>query len=250
MGDAIVSPAQPEAPALSFPERLMGVFISPGETFTDVAHKPGFWAPLITLTVAAIAVTETMLWKIGMERIVRMQIEQSSRASSMSPEQMDQAVRNGAKFGAVIAHIAGVLGAPIFLLILAGIGILVVNVIFGARANFKTVLSLVCYANLVSLLGSLMAIAVIFFGDPEQFNSQNPVPSNVGFFLHPTQVSKPLYAVASSADVLTVWMVILLGIALSKGTEGKVKPTSIILVFVGLWVLWILAKVGLSMLGS
>jgi hypothetical protein len=250
MGDAVVSPAEPEAPALSFPERLMGVFISPGETFADVARKPGFWAPLITLVVAAVAVTETMLWKIGMERIVRTQIEQSNRASSMSPEQIDQAVRQGAKFGAIIAHIAGLLRVPIVLLILAGLGILVVNLIFGARTNFKTVFSLVSYANLVSLLGSLMAIAVIFFGDPEQFNSGNPVPSNVGFFLRPTQVSKPLYAVASSADFLTVWMVILLGVGLSKGTAGKVKPTSIILVFVGLWILWILAKVGLSMIGS
>jgi hypothetical protein len=250
MGDAVVSPVQPDAPAQSFPERLMGVFISPGETFEDVARKPGFWAPLITMVVAAVVVTETMLWKIGMEHIVRMQIEQSNRASGMSPEQMDQAVHQGAKFGAVIAHIAGLLAVPIFLLILAGLGILVVNVIFGARASFKTVFSLVSYANLVSLLGSLMAIAVIFFGDPEQFNSQNFIPSNLGYFLRQSQVSKPLYALASSADLLTVWMVILLGVALSKGTEGKVKPTSIILVFVGLWVLWILAKVGLSMIGS
>jgi len=248
MGDAVAMPPEAETPALSFPERLMGVFISPGETFEDVARHPGFWAPLITLVVAAVAVTETMLWKIGMERIVRTQLEQSGRASSMTPDQIDQAVRQGAKFGGIIAHVAGLVGAPIFLLILAGLGILVVNVIFGARANFKTVFSLVSYANLVSLLGSLMAIAVIFFGDPEQFNSQNPIPSNVGFFLHPTQVSKPLYALASSADFLTVWMIILLGVGLSKGTGGKVKPTSIILVFVGFWILWILGKVGLAMI--
>jgi hypothetical protein len=43
-------------------------------------------------------------------------------------------------------------------------------------------------------------------------------------------------------------MIILLGVGLSKGTGGKVKPTSIILVFVGLWILWILAKVGLAMI--
>jgi hypothetical protein len=248
MGDAVMKPAEPEAPALSFPERLMGVFISPGETFEDVARHPGFWAPLITLMVAAVAVTETMLWKIGMDRIVRTSIEQSGRASSMTPEQMDQAVRQGALYGGILAHIMGVVGAPIFLLILGGLGILIVNLIFGAQAKFKTIFSLTCYANLVSLLGSLMAIAVIFFGDPEQFNSQNPIPSNVGFFLHPTQVSKPLYALASSADFLTVWMIILLGVGLSKGTGGKVKPTSIILVFVGLWILWILGKVGLALI--
>ena len=250
MGDPVVSPAEPEAPALSFPERLMGVFISPVETLADVARKPGFWAPLIALVVGSVAVVETMLWKIGMERIVRTQLEQSSRSSSMSPEQLDQAVSQGAKFGAIFAHISGVVIMPLFLLVLAGLGILIVNLILGGRAKFKTVFSEVCYANLVSLLGSVMAVALILFGDPEHFNSQNPVPANLGFFLNPTQVSKPVYAVASSADIFTVWMLILVAIGLSKSAEGKVKPLPIFLVYAGLWVLWILAKVGLSMVGS
>jgi len=248
MGDAVTKPAEPETPALSFPERLMGVFISPGETFEDVARHPGFWAPLITLIVAAVAVTETMLWKIGMDRIVRTSIEQSGRASSMTPEQLDQAVRQGALYGGIFAHIAGVVGPPIFLLILAGLGILIVNLIFGAQAKFKTIFSLTCYANLVSLLGSLMALAVILFGDPDRFNSQNPVPATLGFFLNPTQVSKPIYALASSADLFTIWIIILMAAALSKGTQGKVKPLSILMVYAGLWILWILGKVGLAMI--
>lgn len=248
MGDAVMKPAEPDTPALSFPERLMGVFISPGETFEDVARHPGFWAPLITLMVAAVVVTETMLWKIGMERIVRTSLEQSGRASNMTPEQMDQAVRQGALYGGIIAHIAGVVGPPIFLLILAGLGLLIVNLIFGGQAKFKTIFSLTCYANLVSLLGSLMALAMILFGDPEHFNSQNPIPGNIGFFLNPHEVSKPLYALASSADLLTIWMLILMASALSKGTQGKVKPLPILMVYAGLWVLWILGKVGLAMI--
>ena len=101
MGDVIVKPADADTPAQSFPERLMGIFISPVETLADVARKPDFVAPLILGVLGAIAVTETMLWKIGMERIIRTSIEQSGRASSMSPEQMDQAVHQGAKFGAI-----------------------------------------------------------------------------------------------------------------------------------------------------
>jgi len=249
MGPAVVQPAEADTPALSFPERLMGIFISPGETLEDVARKPGFWAPMIALVIGAVAVTETMLWKIGMERIVRMSIEQSSRASSMSPEQMDQAVRQGARIGGIFAHITGFVAVPVILLIVAGLGILIVNVIFGAKVKFKTVFSLVSYANLVSLLGSLMALAVILFGDPDHFNPQNPVPANVGFFLNPTQVSKPLYALASSPDIFTTWMLILVAIGLSKAAGGKAKPLPIFLVYAGLWAIWILIKMGLALLG-
>jgi hypothetical protein len=248
MGDAVLSPTEPEAPALSFPERLMGVFISPGETFADVARKPGFWAPLIAVVIGSIAVVETMLWKIGAERIARMSIEQSSRGSSMTPEQIDQAVSQSAKFIGISMHVAGFLFPPIILLIIAGVGILIVNVIFGGQVGFKTVFSLVCYADLISLLGVLMAVAMMFFGDPEHFNSANAVPSNVGFFLNPHDVSKPLYSLASSADILTIWLLLLLGLGLSKGTEGKVKPTPIFLVFAGIWLLYVLAKVGFAMI--
>jgi hypothetical protein len=250
MGDAVVSPAEPDVPAQSFPERLMGVFISPGETFADVARKPDFWAPLITLILGSVAVVETMLWKIGMERIIRMQLAQSSRTANMSPEDLDKIVATQVKVGAIFAHVVGVVGPPIGLLVIAGIGILIVNVIFGARSRFKTVFSLVCYADLVTLLGAIMSIALMFFGDPDRFNSQNPVPGNIGFFLNPHDVSKPLYALASSADIFSIWLLILLGIGLSKGTGGKVKPTPIFLVFTGIWLLWVLAKVGLSMIGS
>jgi hypothetical protein len=249
MGDAAVKPADAETPALSFPERLIGIFISPGETLADVARKPGFVAPLIAIMLGAIAVTETMLWKIGMERIVRTSIEQSSRASSMSPEQMDQAVSQGVKFGAIFTHIVEIVGPPIVLLIIAGLGLLIVNLIFGAQAKFKAVFSLVCYANLVSLLSSLMAVAMILFGDPDHFNAQNPVPGNIGFFLNPREVSKPLYALASSADIFTIWVLILIAVGLSEGTGRKVKPLPIFLVYAGFWVIWILVKVGLSLIG-
>jgi len=248
MGDAVMKPADADTPAQSFPERLLGVFISPAETFADVARKPGFIAPLIAIVIGSVAVIETMVWKIGLERMMRMGMEQSGQASRMSPEQMDQAVSQGAKITGIVLHIAGVLGPPIVLLVFAGLVILIVNVIFGAQAKFKTVFSLVCYADLVSLLGSLMAVAMILFGDPDHFNSNNPIPSNVGFFLNQNDVSKPLYALASSADIFSIWLLILLGVALSKGTGGKVKPLPIFLVYAGIWALYVLGKVGLKMI--
>jgi hypothetical protein len=248
MGDADVKPADTETPALSFPERLLGVIISPAETFADVARKPGFWAPLIALVLGATAVAESMFWKIGLERLARMGLEQSGQTSRMSPDQVDQAVRLGMRIGAVTTHIGGILGPPIVLLIIAGLGLLIVNPIFGAQAKFKTVFSLVCYANLVSLLSSLMSVAMILFGDPEHFNLGNPVPSNVGFFLNPNEVSKPLYALASSADIFTIWLLILLGMALAEGTGRKVKPLPISLVYTGFWMIWVLIKVGRALI--
>jgi len=249
MGDVVASSPEPSIPpAMSFPARVAGVFLSPGEAFADIARKPDFIAPLILAIVAAIAVAETMLAKIGMERIIRTSIEQSGRASSMSPEQMEQAVHQTARITTIITHVFGVLGPPIYLAILAGLGLLIVNAIFGAHTNFKTAFSVACYAYLPAILGGLMALAIILFGDPERFNAENPIPSNVGFFLNPLETSKPLYKFAASVDIFTLWLLILLGIGFSHATGRRVKPLSVFLVYFGVWMVWVLGKVGLAAL--
>src|SRR5712692_1152531 len=101
----------------SFVARLGGILLAPSPTFADIARGPDFIYPLVTLLVSAVAVTETMLARIGMERIVRASLEQSGRAATMGPEQTQRAVEQGARVGTIIAHVAGFVALPIFLVI-------------------------------------------------------------------------------------------------------------------------------------
>ncbi len=237
------------SPAKSFAERFVGILFSPGPTFEGIVRRPDFLAPLFAIVVSNLAVTETMLAKIGMERIVRISIERSGRASTMSTEQLQQAVSQGAKFGVVLAHVGGLLGAPILLLIIAGLGLWILNGIFGAQLNFKTAFAVSCYAGLVLIIAGLMAVPVILFGDPEHFDPQNPAPANVGFFLNPVETSKPLLALASSIDLFSLWCMGVLGVGFSEATGREVRAVWVFLIYFGLWMIWVLAKVGLAMLG-
>jgi hypothetical protein len=242
-----VPPVEVAEPPKSFGARLVGVFFSPAATFADIVRHPNFIAPLIILMLASIAVAETMLAKIGAERMVRQGIEHSSRASSMSPEQMQQAVDQGARIAGIITHLIGVVAVPVFLLIIAGAGMLIASAIFGSPVNFKTAFSVACYAGLVRLLSSLMAIALIFLGDPENFNPQSPTPTDPGFFLS-ADTSKPLLALLGSLDIFSFWLMALLGIGFSEATQRKAKAISVFLVFFGLWVVVVLIKIGFAML--
>jgi hypothetical protein len=245
-----VSASTAESPGRkSFPARFVGVFVSPRETFADVARRPDFIAPLVVLILAVIAVSEVMLAKIGMERIVRTQIEHSSRASSMTPEQMQQAVEQGARIGSIFAH-AGFVFVVIGLLIVAGVCLAITNAIFGGRINFKTAFSVTCYASLVTIVSSIIAVVMILFGDVEHFDPQNPAPTNLGFFLNPTETPRTLMSLAGSFDVSTLWFIILLGIGLSEATARKVKPAPVTLTIFGVWLVWVLAKMGFATLGG
>jgi hypothetical protein len=255
MSTAVSMPPVEEPPAKSFLQRFIGVFVSPSDTFADIVRKPDWVAPLVVLVIVTVAMMETMLAKIGAAAIVRNSIAQSKQGAQMSPDQIQQAVERSAGITATIMHVTGVVVVPIVLLIIAGIGMLIVSGIFGGSVKFKTAFSVTAYANLVTILGALMAIALMLFGDPERFNPQNPVPANLGFFLDAQSTSKPLMALANSLDVFTLWFMALLGIGFAKAGSSEadrrsLKPMSVFLAFFGLWVIWVLIKMGWAMLSS
>jgi len=252
MSTDVAMPPVAGPPSKSFLERFIGVFVSPGETFADIVRQPDWIAPLVVLVVVTVAMMETMLAKIGVAAIIRNSLAQSKQGAQMSPDQIQQAVERGAGLTATIMHVTGFLVVPIVLLIIAGIGMLIVSGIFGGSVKFKTAFSVTAYADLVAILGALMGIALILFGDPERFNPQSPLPTNVGFFLDAQTTSKPLMALANSLDVITLWFMALLGIGFAKAGSSEadrrtLKPTSVFLTFFGLWVILVLIKMGWAM---
>jgi hypothetical protein len=230
----------------SFLQRFSGVFTEPGKVFEDIVSKPDFIGPLVLLILVSVAVTETMLSKIGMQRIIHASIAQSRQASSLSPAQINQAIERGAAIASVFAHVSALFGVPIFLAAVAGIGLIVLNGIFGVHVGFKKVFSVVCYADLPSVLAGVMAMAVMLFGDPDHFNPQSPAPSNPGFFLNPRETPRPVLALASSFDIFVLWFLILLAIGLSRVSGGAVKSRSIFFIYFGLWMILVVAKVGFA----
>ncbi len=249
MGETAIAPPPPDQPpSESFFSKALGVFISPGRTFESIARRPDFLAPLIIMTVSSIVVIEVMLEKIGAGQIIRQSLEISGKASRMTPEQIDQTIQKLAGITAISMRVGAVIGVPIFLLVIAAVGLLITNIIFGASAKFMTCFSEVCYANLVLLISTVLAVVMIFFGDMEQFNPDNFLPTTVGFFLNPRETSKPLYVIASSFDIFRVWFIILASMGLSAATGKKVGTLAIFLTFLAIWVVIVLGHSGIAML--
>lgn len=247
MSESMVAPPGPEdEPSDSFLSRAIGVLVSPSRTLESIVRRPDFIAPLIVAIVGSYALIEAMVQKIGAGRIVRQSLEISGKAAQMTPEQLDQAVSRAVGITTLIMRVGGVIGVPIFLLVIAAVGLLIANLIFGASVNFKTAFSVVCYADLVLQVAVILGLFIVFMGDPEQFNPENPVPTTVGFFLNARETSKVVYAIASSFDIFRIWFIVLTSLGLSIATEKKVGTTAILLTFIGLWVLIVLGKAGMA----
>lgn len=225
--------------------RCFGVFTDPVGTFNAIVRKPDFWPPLIILILIWIALSELMAGKIGIETIVRRSLELSGRASGMTPEQMQKAVEQGAKVGSIFLHFS-FLNIPIFLIIIAAIGMLILKAVFGTPIGFKKAFSVAVYADLPYVIAGILGIFVISFGDPAGFNPQNFIPANVGFFLSPENISRPLYSIATALNVFSFWLMGLLGIGFAAAAGRKMRPRSVFFCFLGLWVIWVLVRAGLA----
>jgi hypothetical protein len=235
-------------PSKSFLSRVIGVFIEPGETFEDIARKPSWIAPLLLLILVSVSVVETILMKVGASQIALQSIQRSGRGAQMDPAQLDQIAARSAAVMRIAMPASAVLGTPLFMLVVAGIGLLILNVFFGQRAKFKQVFSVACYADLPSILGAVMAVAVLLFGDANAFNVQAPAPTNPGFFMNPLTASHALFALASSLDVVVFWFMALLAIGFSRVVQKKVKTPTIFMTLLGAWVLLVAVKVGFALI--
>lgn len=243
----VATPTEFAEPPKSFFERFIGVFISPGETFADIARKPDFIAPLVLVVLSAVAVNETMLMKIGAARITRAALEQSSLTSRMTQEQKDQAVEASTQGWHVYSsHISPVILLPVILLIFTAIGLGIANAVFGAQINFKTALAVTSYAHVVGIVGALMAIPLMLYGDPENFRLATPVPSSVGFFMNPQETSKVLYAFATRIDIILLWTYALLGIGFTAVCGPKAKVMPVLMSFMGVWLVFTLIGVAFA----
>jgi hypothetical protein len=99
------------------------------------------------------------------------------------------------------------------------------------------------YAFLPISIKAILGIVTIFAGlDPDSFNVNNYVGTNLGYYL-PPDMSKPLIALATSIDIFTIWTVVLLSIGCA--IIGNVKKSQAATAVWGWWaVLTLLGVVG------
>ena len=242
---------EPEPAGMNEFSRLTGVFFEPGKTFADIAERPNFWAPLILMIVASLAFTITLSQRIGWDRVVRHQLE--PRMAQMSDQQREAVLKTmdmQVKMASIFGYVGGVLGVPIAYLIVAGILLGIVRGIMSSPVRFKQVFAVVCYGSLPGLIFTVLAIAVMFLKNPDDFNLQNPLVFNPGAFMDPLSTSKFLYSVASSLDLFTIWTILLVATGL-KAAGGKKLSFGGALTAVALpWAILVLGRASLAGLFS
>lgn len=245
-----ISDYEPQPQGLSEGARLSGVFFEPAKTFADVAERPGFWAPLILIVVVSLVYIGLYGQHVGWERMMRHQMETSSRAAQMTPEQRETQITMGAKFAPIFGYGAVIVGVPLAWLIWAAVLLGIVKGMMSVPLRLKQVFAIICYSSIPGVIMAVLSVAVMFMKPPDDFNLQNPLVFNPAAFMDPLTTSKFIYSVASALDLFRLWTLVLIAIGL-KAAGGKQLSMGGAMTAVFLpWVIWTLGAASLAGLFS
>ncbi len=231
----------PEPTGMGEFSRIAGVFFEPKKAFADIAAMPAFLVPLILVIAASLGMMIAFTQHVGWERTVAQQMANSPRTAQMTPEQRQQAIATGAKFASMTMYVLPIL-IPVTWLIIAGVLTGITAGILSAGVKFKQVFAIVAYANLVGVIMAALSVIVMFLKNPDDFNIQNPLMFNVGAYMDPQTSSKFLYSLATSLDLFSFWMMLLMATGLRAAAGKKLSFGGALFAVVLPWAVYVLGK--------
>jgi hypothetical protein len=232
-------------------QRVSNIFVAPSKTFDDIKRgNKSWWMPLVIMAIVGYILFAAIYTKIGMQQVVDNQVRLDPKAAERMAQMPPENRATAEKISLYITQ--GIfIASPVMVMLIAAIVSLVlwgtINFVFGGKATFGAVFAVWFYANMPSIIKSLLGVVVIFSGmAPESFNIKNFAPTNLGAFLDPVETNKALYAIATSLDAITIWTLVLMGMGIA--TVAGVKRGSGYISTFGWWAIVVLVGVGYAAL--
>ncbi len=223
--------------------RFAGVLAAPTKTFQSIAQKPTWLVPLLVIVVIGLAITVLLVGKLDFGQLAREAIEQ--RGAQLSEEQIERQVDLQERVGPTFAILSQVVGGPLIFLLVSAC-FLVVFKMLGGELTFVKSLSTYLYSLTPRLVAGLLSVPVILgksdFSAAEvqrgSFLASNPA----AFVSEDT--GPALTALLASLDIFSIWTVVLAVIGYS--IVAKVSKGTAAIGVIGLWLVYVLGKVGLT----
>ena len=215
---------------------LFGVIFQPQVAFRAIAAKPRWLLPLATCVILSLISVTLMVNRMGMANIMRSAMQGNPQAEAIAES----------GFAKTMMYVNPIVFLPIMLVAMAGIFLLVMMLV-GVEVSFKQAFSIVTHSFFAYTVisASLLMVTVYATKDYSNFDIRNATATNVGFFLDPAEVSKFLYSLASSLDVLSVWFLFLLAVGFAEAGR-KIRLQKTLPPVIGVWLIYALGKAAFS----
>jgi Yip1 domain len=249
MGTVTTAPAAEAQPPINHFGRLIGVFFTPKETLASIAERPSWVMPVVVMTVLGIGVGFALNQRVNWRDVASKRIEESSRASQLSPKQKEQQLAMSEKISPAIAYCIGAFVPILLAVIVGGVMLGAFNLLGGANANFKVSMGIVAHAYFVSIISSLLFVLILYLRPPGTVDLENPVAANVAAFL-PDGTAKWLVTLGTAIDLFSFWIMILIAIGFAAFNPKKLKFGSAFGIVLSVWAVYEIIRVGFAFIFS
>jgi hypothetical protein len=238
---------EPTPEPLSQGSRIVNTFVAPSKTFTDLRRSASWWAPWLLITIVSLIFIYSMDRNVGFDQISKTELaknaSQTEQFDKLPPADQARNMRIRTTFTRAIAYSFPVVSLVAFVVISAVL-MGAFNLGAGASVPFKVSFAIVIYSSVPGILHALLGTISLFAGrmsgslDKEAFNINNPVATNLAYFMDPSG-NKFVYSMASALDVFVIWTIILMGIGFA--CNSKVKRGTAIGIVAGIYLVYKLA---------
>lgn len=227
--------------------RILGVLLSPVETFRSIEARPTWAAPLLLFILLAGTASYLVQVKLDPEEAVRAQV--SKMKVDVPAEQVDKMIRdaesrtNGTK--AAIAAGGAAFQALIYALIAA---LFLVGLrLFASEIDYRRSFAVTLYGYAPQAVAALLSIPILLGRETLTFDeaTQGILVSSLAA-LAPEDASAMLRALLGSLDLFSIWTVVLL--AVGYRVVGKVSMAVSTGLVILLWLIYIGGKLGITAL--
>ena len=223
--------AQPASKSLA--ARIVGVIFSPGETYrTIVAHPRVFGALAATTIVMAVAVFVWLSTEVGQNATLdqQMQVMESFRIDL--PDEAYDRIEASAGRARYFAAVSILVFSPVIAAVVAGIMLLVFNVVLGGDATFKQALAIVAHSQVLLVIQQIFVLPLNY--ERETMASATTLAVFVPMLSETTFFARFLGWV----DLFRIWWFVSLAIGVAVLYKRKSGPIAWTLI--GLYVLFAL----------
>lgn len=220
--------------------RLIAVLVAPGKTFRSIAERPTWLVPLVVGMLLTGVITTLFMQRTDMEEVIRARIEQSGR--EVPQEMVDQQVEFMERFGWVFGLVAVVV-VPVANVLTAAL-LLAIFKMLGSDLTFKQSFSTYLYGMTPWVAASLLTLPILWSRGSltiEEVEAGGVLMSNLAF-LAPEDAGAALRTALASLDLFSLWAIILLTIGYR--IVARVSTGAAAGAVGGLWLVWVLVKVG------
>lgn len=239
------SPVPPEPVASSsFFQNLIDLYFAPREAFGRIVREARWLLPFVGFVLVTLGFVLIWISKMDAMQFARTTLEESAFWDKIPVEQRAQVIEQTAgrmKY----AWINGLVGGTVWLLIVSLVLMFVFRFFYSAEIRFKQSFSIVTWVFFAtSLVTTPLTMVVLALKNDWNLNPQEVLQANLSLLLDKSTAAKTLWALLSSIDLVSIWIVVLL--AVGFGVAAR-KSTGAALWAVGtLWALLVLAKVGFA----